>query len=529
MIPRWFDWRRCLLTLVHSWPLIVATTLIVAVLAGTYRLVLAPNTYEADALVLVSRPRYQVELESKIKSNQEPLAGTALNLAAMRSRLDTMAMLARSSEVERTVQQRLASSLSELEQQPGRLVPRIRVRPTNEMLRISATASDPAVAADLANTWAEEVANRVEAVYSSSSGARAVEVEVQNAHDAYEKADRELARFSIDHPLDELNRRVESKTQEVNLMLALQDQRLGYLRGRALSLYRSINDIDQVIRDAETLRSQLGEGARSQAASSGDALALMMLRVRTSLAPSVASQLGGATQGTTQAAQAAAGATAAGTAAAANQAAPAAAAPAAASTILQVAPATLAASGDRSADRIEDVNSMITALRDRRDALQAEFETLSQRFRSGDDPASALALPADDPTEVALRQAQQELHESQAEQTELVRQRDELGKQQKLLGTSYETLLNKAQELRVLQATDDNGGVTVAERAVPQQAPIGPGPLRFVLMGAIFGLLLGCALALLPLVRGWLRKALSTPLRDPASPEEDRATAGALY
>jgi uncharacterized protein involved in exopolysaccharide biosynthesis len=524
MMPSWFDWRRSLIVLARSWPLILAATLLVAMLAASYRLFIAPNVYEAEALVLVSRPRYQIELESKIKSNQEPLAGAASNIASLRARLDTLAVLARSTEVERAVQQRLAGDLNADDQRPGQLMNRIRVRPANELLRISASASDPALAASLANAWAEQVAARVEAVYSSSAGMQAMEAEVQKAHTAYQEADRAVSRFALDHPIDDLTRRVHAKSQEVQLLQALQEQRIGYLRSRALSIHRSITEIDQVVRDAESLRSQIGPTTRSLAAGSGDGLALMMLRARMYMSPIFSPPASdfSRSESPAQPAQPAAGDSRSGAQRPAdNRPNPAPTVPQ--GTSLQIAPLTSAVSADRSEDRVADLDGMITALRERRDELQTEFQTLAQRLESGQDPASVLALPADDPTEAALRAAQTELHQAQDEQTELTRQRDELSRQRTLLATSYETLLNKAQEMRVLRATDDSGGVTVAERAVPARGPSGPGPLRYGLIGAVLGFLIGCALALSPLVRDGLRNFASSSARRVSAPDDDRA------
>jgi uncharacterized protein involved in exopolysaccharide biosynthesis len=503
---------------------------VVAVLAACLALFIFPRTYDGEALVLVSRPRYEVELESKMKSSQEPLSSQAAqNVSAVRSRMDTLALIARSTEVESAVQQRLAAKLPAEELRPGRLVPRIRVRPASELLRITATAGDPELAADLANAWADSVAARVEAIYGSGAGVRAVEAEVERAYESYTAADRALSRFGIDNPIDETTRRLEAKTQEVTLLQALQEQRLGYLRSRALSIHSSISSLDQIIRDAETLRSQLGPTPRSQAAMAGDGLALVMLRARGYLSLGSTVQPGEAAQGRPGSPAPSDGRPA--PAADARPQVDARPSPGASmsssGTVLQI-PAASGFTADRPEDRVLDLTNMIQALQERRDALQAEFEELATRLQTGLDPASSLRLPDDDPTEVALRRATLELQEAKAAQTELVRQRDELMKQRSLLATSYETLRNKAQELRVLRATDDSGGVTVAERAGPAANPSSPGPLRFAVAGAVLGLLLGCALALSPLFTAWLHDLTSGATSTPTTREDERAAGVAV-
>src|SRR5262249_5686677 len=126
--------HRCMVALARNWSLILATTLVLAVLTAGLRLLVLPNTYDADAMILVANPRYQVDLESKFKSNQELLPGSAANVTALRTRLDTLAAVARTSEIEAAVRQRLADRLSGEDLRPGYLVRRVRVRPMNELL-----------------------------------------------------------------------------------------------------------------------------------------------------------------------------------------------------------------------------------------------------------------------------------------------------------------------------------------------------------------------------------------------------------
>jgi uncharacterized protein involved in exopolysaccharide biosynthesis len=506
------SWRHCVLLLASRWRLILLAGFVFGVLGGLIGLVLLYTSpvYESQALLLVSKPRYYIELESKIKSNPDPIASTAMTMASLNARLQTLALLAISPEVGEGVKKRLGSHLPEQDRETAKLMGRVKVRPTNEVLRITASAPTREGAAELANAWAEEVATRVEAIYAASAGTEAIDTEVENARLQSQAAERAVSQFSIDNPVDDLARRVQAKTDEIRV---LQDHRLHYLRGRAATLYHSLGGIDQAIRDAETLRQQLEEPTHSQAAAAGDALALMMLRARVYLPQPI--PMAPETTPTDGRNQNADGTTP-------TRQAPA-AVPSAPANNVQLTTNTLNFPTDRAQDRVQDLDAMMQALRSRRAEVQAEFEALARRLDTSLYPANGAVAVDDDRIEVALSQAVNELQKMKAELAALTRQREELVNQRNVYTTSYQTLLNKGQELRVLKATTGGEGVIVAERATPPNRPMSPRPAVNTGIGILIGLLVGCALALRPVLRGWLSSGLrAEPHEPPGSKDEPR-------
>lgn len=476
--------RRVARTLAVRWRFIVLVTALCAAVAlavGILLLATAP-IYEASAAVLVSRSRLLFRIESRIETSQDPLT-TSAAMGALNTRLQTIAILARSAEVESAVQQRLRDQLPADLRQPGRLVESVQVRPSGELLRVTARSHDAALAAAVANAWVEELGDRVEAVYSATGGTDTLEAEVERARAAFEAADRALNRFNIEHPVEDLSRRVQAKSDEIK---ALQEQRVGYLRSRATALYTSLNTVDQLIRDAETLAAQLQQPTRSQAAASGDALAVLLLRMRSYLPspnpvaiplaePAVSreprqdgtdSRL---TMTVIQSGQV--------------------------GSPVQFDASRFTAVADAQQDRQADLVALIDALRTRRAEMQTEFERLGQRLRDGLG-SSPEALADDDPLEAALSQATADLQSLRAELAELTRQRQELTNQRDVYRTSYQALLNKAQELRVARAAGAGEGVVVAVRAVQPERPAEPRPTLFALIAAVLGLVVACLVVL---------------------------------
>jgi capsular polysaccharide biosynthesis protein len=472
------DYRRYAARLARRWRLI---TLVVAactglgVVASLYWATTAP-VYEARALVLVSKPRYQLELEPKLKTNTEAFAATALS-----TRLPSLALIARSTEVEAAVQQRLAATLP-AEQQPHTLANAvtIRARPTTEFLEVVAQAREPQLAIKLANTWAEEVANRIDQVYGPEAGTEAIEQQQAKARSAYEAADRELQQLSLGQPIDDLRRRIGAKEDQIRV---LQEQRTDYLRVRTASLYSSLNELDQLIRDAATLETQLRQPVHSQASASGDALALLLLRSRSYLPHNGASSAIRGAPSTTGAGAQPGTETRMGVTVIAGASQP---------IGLQVSPERLVVPGERVEDRLGDLNVMIQALRERRAELQTELEGLAGDLQGGSESASE---PSSDPMELALSQAQSEVVKLRAELAALSLRQDELSRNRDLLKTTYDTLRTKSEELRVARTTI-GPQASVAEQASAASSLAQPRVLRTVAVAAVVGVLLGALLAL---------------------------------
>jgi len=492
-------WQHYVRALTRYWYVLVLAPLVIGglVFAVSLYWVATSPVYEAQAQLLLSRPRYQPEFEAKFKNTPDAGPSNALTIS---QRLQTLASIAQTGEVEREVQRQLADRLPAEQEEPERLLRGIRVRPSNELLRITARAENPQLAAEVANAWADAVAARVEVLYSANAGLGSLEGEVERARQAYEAADREYSQFLVDNPVEELGRRVAAKQSEID---SLQDQRTSYMRARATALYAALGELNDMIRAAETLQAQLREPTRSQAAAAGDALAVLMLRARSAVPRDSTSTSSAAQNGTTSAPTYPSSSTVinAGSAAIA----------------LQLTADRLGALSEGASGYGSDLDALADAMRDRRTALQAEFDQLGRRLQAGialDEPSGTAT---DDPLTVALSQAVSDLQRTKLQLAELVRQREALSNQRTVLGTSYTTLVNKAQELRVARATT-LGEVSVAERALPPVRPAEPRPSLNALLGAIIGLFLG-ALAILGATfwRGAGRSIPASPSRSPAS------------
>jgi hypothetical protein len=248
-----------------------------------------------------------------------------------------------------------------------------------------------------------------------------------------------------------------------------------------------MNEIDQVIRSAETLESQIREPTRSAAAASGDALAVLLLRARSYLPRDLNNASSGAESLSS------------------DKTAVTVIAGGGSPVSLQLSTDRLAGLTDGTGDTASDLAALIRGLRARRAELEAELGALGREVQSNLEVAADPASRSSDPIEQALSQATADLQLLRAQQAELARTRDALVSQRDILRTTYTTLLNKAEELRTARATTVGREAVVAERAVPPRAPSEPRTLVNVAMAALWGGVLGVLLVFG--VEWWRRSA----------------------
>src|SRR5262245_33667340 len=114
--------RRYAAMILLHWRLIAAVTAVVVAVALAYSLS-RPPTYEARSLLLLSGPRFQFDLEPRLRTNLD-----SFNLGMANARHQTVYEIANGAEVEAAVQHRLADELPPEMLHPDTLRKRINVR-----------------------------------------------------------------------------------------------------------------------------------------------------------------------------------------------------------------------------------------------------------------------------------------------------------------------------------------------------------------------------------------------------------------
>lgn len=192
--------------------LIAAAVLAGAVLSGLYAS-LVPATYEAKAMVLVSKPALQVGSVPS-GNNQGPQIGT---LYVSELPAETLVAFAKSPMVLQVVAQQLGGAVKG-SKTVGTAFSANAVRNTN-LVELRARGRDPLVTAKAANVWAEVVAAQSEALFSTEAQQSLTffDRQLREATQQFNHASRAQRDFNARSQVALLQARVTSATEQISL------------------------------------------------------------------------------------------------------------------------------------------------------------------------------------------------------------------------------------------------------------------------------------------------------------------------
>ena len=252
MIDDEIDLRRYVQGMLRYWPLIVAVTLVAAA-AATLISLREKASYEALALVSVSAPRYNLQLDGGTANGPLPvhaypeLAVSDDMLAQVVSQSQSLLPGADP-----------AASLVALKSQ---LTAETASDPT--LVRLKAHNSDPELASKLVNIWAEVFAARAGALYGQDqANLQLYTSQLAEAKTALEKSTGDLAAFQATNQANILSSQLRSQ----------QDSLTDYLNRR--------HELELLSRDARDLVGHLKALPASAPANSVDDLALLAITGR---------------------------------------------------------------------------------------------------------------------------------------------------------------------------------------------------------------------------------------------------------
>lgn len=247
------DLREYVLVLLRHWKWIVGAPLVAAIAALVVSFLLPP-TYEATALVAVTRPRYVMQFDPRIETlnNIQPAYKAYPELAV-------------SDEV-------LQELLAQLNPLPEKIEAMEDLR---EMVKAKSGADpsvvllavryrDPREAARIANLWAEIFVRRANEIYGSSgeSQLQLYEDQLQRAEAKLKAAQEALVEFQ--------SRNLESVLQ--NELDSYRQMQADYLADQRRIAY--------IIQDIWALREQLARWPADQSLSLADQLTALFLQIR---------------------------------------------------------------------------------------------------------------------------------------------------------------------------------------------------------------------------------------------------------
>ncbi len=498
------DLGRYAAALGRRWRLVASVTAVAVAAAAAVTVCLgavAPR-YQAQATVLLTGAKYQLQLDPKFTTVD------MLNVASA-TRAEEFQALAASPDVQHTAMSQMDPAVGASE------IPAVDVKAKGNILTVTATAADSKRAAAWANAYATAAASRLDAVYGVGDADRsALEKQLADAVAKQDAAVARLTQFTREDRTDALNREIAQKQLAIQTLTSQQD---GLLRARLAAFYQTSADLEQVRRDAESLRNQIQNAALAPASTAAQALALMNLQTRLTEAGHTRLDLDTPARPQSP-----------------NQPQP---------QPVDSAPRTTAPSGPqlqvgidsligRSAsqqDMLRDLDAVIAQAQQRQAAMQAEFDkTMAVVQQRVGTPGANLATGPDDQTKGVVDRLTADIQALRAQVQELQQRRDVLTQDVELAKTARTTLETKLRESSISAATS-GGKAVVAASAVPPTAPSFPPPLsRTLPLAAFVGLLLGGFAAVVVDSAGRPGPGDRGPVPEPVWHEETPAAAGSL-
>lgn len=487
--------------LLRRWKLIIGAIFLAALAAGVGTLVLVRINpqYEARADVVVTAAKYQLNFDPKFKTVDTIFNDQQAQAQALLARAEEFKAVATSLEVQRAASEQLQPAAQA--QQPAELAAilgPIDIQIEGGLISITAQASDPALAAQRANAYAQAVVTRFNALYGQGPEQDSTLNEaLGDAHANYQAAENELVAFTRTNQIDEISQQMDVMKAFRNRLLTLNLAHRREPVDRLSSHYAQLHSLNLIEQDAEALRQQIRLANRSQPSLASASLSLMDIQTRLVLLNtpehvdenivSITASDRSNPEGRSLDQQLDNGQEAIPTVSTTQRNASSRA------TELQLS--SDAFIGSDQAALTEDIDALLVSIRERRHELRTRIDEVTQQMVQGEGvPLDPRAQPTQ--LEQTIEQITQEIHQRQADLREETFRRDLLTNQVATTKGAYETLQAKVQESRVAQGTNSGAATLAASAPIPTQRSAPPPLFQSLVLASLAGLVLGLIAAL---------------------------------
>jgi capsular polysaccharide biosynthesis protein len=285
--------------LLADWKLLLLGVILAPVAAAVV-LLLLPASYVADALVVPTRSRTQVQFVPSITTTTDTgsaASGSSSPPPLTPERRQAYVDLVKSGDVEAQVIAQLTGKVDPGELQAGKLVSHVRgvLMTKSEIIAVEADAASRDTAIALANAWAAQYVSLVNRVYAGTGGDATSVVETQRDQAAAQKdaAQAALVAALQDSRLEDEQLQVADKEHQLSLLqssyqagayagvgtidmqMARDDYRLADVRTLD-DLAQTLRRLDSTKQTLQTLVNQSQTGTLG----AGDAAALTLLKMQ---------------------------------------------------------------------------------------------------------------------------------------------------------------------------------------------------------------------------------------------------------
>ena len=431
------DLRPYITSIIQHWQQILILAVILAVVGVGISLIL-PRKYESAATILLTRSRPTLSLAEQFPTVNEPVDSSL--------RMNALLSLAQSDALTMETLNRLGEKLPAEDREIEALKSHVQISSQGDAIVVTATAKDPLLAADIANTWANQVVSAINLAYSGAQLPPEIQTQLASAQIEYQGAQTALETSMQDNQKAFLQARVDEAQNLLDKLSLDRTNQVAYYTQRK-------GTMDQVENQAAALKQLLQNGSGSAAAGVGDAIAVLKAR---------ASVFGLTTSPNTNPNPA-------------NQ--PNSSPPSAGSEmIINLQLPEAATTGGTPDAYIKDLDNLIQLAKNEMANADENLKNLGQEVIQGQ------GYDLISQTAAQVQNLQTQLERVQARERELTSQRD-------LTWKAYQALAQKQTEIKTTVPT--SAQVTLAVQAIPPQKPTSRGTIRNVLIAGVLGLIVG--------------------------------------
>lgn len=255
------DLRPYILALFQRWRLIILITAVTVVAVVLITLARSqPYTASADVLILPIRSQLAFDPRFVTGDTTQSISESAWQKA--------LTELASSTVLDERVRDNPPPELAGQDFQTGELANRIQVRTDGNLLRLTASGEDATTAKALVDAWAHNYVRLVNDIYSQDSTlVQDVEQQLSEAQQRYDSAQEELATFVGTGQLVQVEQRLGVVEGILKGSSAAQQMLYSQYLTRT-------QELDLILRDAQTLREEVAASPTEDLSSSLAALAL---------------------------------------------------------------------------------------------------------------------------------------------------------------------------------------------------------------------------------------------------------------
>ncbi|MEJ2710034.1 MAG: Wzz/FepE/Etk N-terminal domain-containing protein [Anaerolineales bacterium] len=217
------DLRPYLLNIVKHWWQIGLIVIFSVSAALAYGLTRSRN-YESTATILVTRSRAVLSLANQFPTVNEPVD--------YRSRMEAFQSIASSDGVALKTIKQLPDRQPIASQQLEDFKRSTEISSSGDIIKVTSTAKNPQLAAQIANTWARQAVTAINQAYSGEELPGEIQSQIQAAQQEYQQAQTSLESFMQENQISLLQKQLEEAEGVLDTLVKERMRKIAYFSQR---------------------------------------------------------------------------------------------------------------------------------------------------------------------------------------------------------------------------------------------------------------------------------------------------------